>query len=412
MNSGLFAEFEKIRADLEQGVPVPNLSTHLGALDIKFASVSDDYRLMSDGEQQHAYGDFLQIQYIYHELSMVFITRILETSSLRAREMDVHEHQPINVLQEIQPVELPAEQRVVEQSTENQVASTIEQKSDSASDQFDAGAMAVPSPVNQEQIVTEPLPSNDMEIEQDSEHIVFSQQDVWDDEEDDSTLPAPPFKLYCAIMEPIFALKPVRQVNEEAINVIIETITSAANQAREQNFSIVPDSPIIIAAIQRKLDLTSRTVWSWYQEVNEISLDNFVLFLTKRAKSIEPAELATNQNGCKPCTGALPKISKASSSASINQPGPSGAAAKPPKKVRAFCPNCHGEHFLHRCDLFRALLLKDRREIVDRASLCRNCFSSLHATSACKIGGCKRCKNAKHNSLVCAKETSKQLRFK
>lgn len=50
MNSGLFAEFEKMKSDLEQGVPVPNLNMHLGALSIKFASISDDYRLMSDGE--------------------------------------------------------------------------------------------------------------------------------------------------------------------------------------------------------------------------------------------------------------------------------------------------------------------------------------------------------------------------
>lgn len=49
---------------------------------IAFASVSDDYRLLPDDEQEQKRGEVLQVKYVYHEIAMAFISHILEPLEL------------------------------------------------------------------------------------------------------------------------------------------------------------------------------------------------------------------------------------------------------------------------------------------------------------------------------------------
>ena len=47
------------------------------------------------------------------------------------------------------------------------------------------------------------------------------------------------------------------------------------------------------------------------------------------------------------------------------------------------CPCCDQKHYLPRCDAFKAMKVKERREMVMKKGLCRNCFAKGHISKNC-----------------------------
>lgn len=108
----------------------------------------------------------------------------------------------------------------------------------------------------------------------------------------------------------------------------------------------------------------------------EPNLEKMIEFLMKRAQSISIIE----------GPNMMDKKSK------VSEPGA--------KKRKTACPRCCGNHYLHRCEQFRALKLLAKLETLRDANICGNCFSSSHSINNCPGGPCNRCAPIKHNSLL------------
>lgn len=91
-------------------------------------------------------------------------------------------------------------------------------------------------------------------------------------------------------MEPIFSLEKINRVTEQAIHLVLTTVTNAAGMARAWNYSIQHDQELIIMASQHKLDIASQQLWRFFRRQKELSLDLLMEFLADRVQNIDPAE--------------------------------------------------------------------------------------------------------------------------
>lgn len=196
---------------------------------------------------------------------------------------------------------------------------------------------------------------------------------------------------YERLMRPFFVLQPIERVDERALNEILVAISDVRARASELHFSMDKEWRWIFALIQSRMDMVSRSLWEWQLDREEPTLDGFINFLLKRSNRLHPHQRYAAR-------AAQPSTSRASSvgHSGDNQP----TATQKPKKSKSICVNCGGDHFLHKCDGFKALSIKQKRAVLELHRLCHNCFSSAHLTGACSQGACKRCQT-KHNSLVC-----------
>ncbi|XP_043604741.1 uncharacterized protein LOC122577481, partial [Bombus pyrosoma] len=63
------------------------------------------------------------------------------------------------------------------------------------------------------------------------------------------------------------------------------------------------------------------------------------------------------------------------------------------------CPSCKGQHKIWHCDVFKAKSVKNRLEIVKRASLCTNYLGQGHTIAQCSAGSCRICRQRHHTYL-------------
>lgn len=177
--------------------------------------------------------------------------------------------------------------------------------------------------------------------------------------ETEQTKPPPPFAIYAVIMEPLFELKPISQVTEQALDAILSAIADAGAAADKLGYSIEPDASIIIACVQRKLDETSRSIWLWQLDNKEPTLHEFAGFLTKRAKKVQ-SELA--QLPVQSTLGVITQRAEPNAHGFFKaQNGSSkGAVAK---KAKIVCPRCEGGHVLHHAYSFERQLYQLRWEL-------------------------------------------------
>lgn len=198
---------------------------------------------------------------------------------------------------------------------------------------------------------------------------------------------------YERLMRPFFALQPIERVDERVLNEILVAIAEVRANAAELHFSMDREWRWIFALIQSRMDVVSRSLWEWQIDRHEPTLNGFIDFILKRSNRLHPHQRCAAR-------AAQPSTSRASSAGGGGENQPS--ASQKAKKSKPVCVNCGGEHFLHKCDGFRALTIKQKRAVLEMHRLCHNCFSSAHLTGSCAQGACKRCQT-KHNSLLCPK---------
>lgn len=64
------------------------------------------------------------------------------------------------------------------------------------------------------------------------------------------------------------------------------------------------------------------------------------------------------------------------------------------------CPLCQKDHYLHKCDLFVNLSVRDRVSKIQTLNLCPNCFRKGHNLEGCKSNFvCRKCKS-RHNTML------------
>lgn len=72
---------------------------------------------------------------------------------------------------------------------------------------------------------------------------------------------------------------------------------------------------------------------------------------------------------------------------------------------RVHCNNCERNPPMHRCPIFQAMNVLERRERVRRLKLCANCLMYIERNRdghVCQFGRCRRCNRGEfHNSLLC-----------
>lgn len=364
MSFGNFSKFEQVKDALNQGETIKDLSVHLNALAVRFAEISDEFRLLDDDEQQAKEIEFLQLQFQYHDLAILFITKLLDP-------LFISEPEHIENRMDAEP----------KASTESSSTDSV------ASEQGGIEASNGLNSVNDQTTTVEPMEEGATALDTSEAEKVKCAIQSWSDVViPEQEYPPPPFTVYAKIMEPIFALKPITQVNEGALDGVFTAIINAGTMAHNLRYSIEHDAAIIIACVQRNLDATTQGIWLWQLKEREPTLNEFAEFLADLAKRIPTLSC--------PTTSAI----KPNGRSEVN--GSTESKGAVPKKPKIVCPRCEGPHLLHRCEQFRTLTLAAKVETVRRAKICANCFSPSHATVDCAIGVCKRCKT-NHNSLLC-----------
>lgn len=200
---------------------------------------------------------------------------------------------------------------------------------------------------------------------------------------------------YENLMRPLFMLRPLERVDERALNEILVAISAIRERALVLHFSLDREWRWIIAFIQSRMDEISRSLWVWQMDRKEPTLDDLLHFIIKRSNRLEPHERSAARS-------AQPSTSRAAQPSTSRASSTGGGAVPKSKKTKTVCVDCGGDHFLHKCEVFRAHTMKQKRLVLETNRLCHNCFSSAHLTGACSQGVCKRCQ-AKHNSLLCPK---------
>ncbi|XP_065072769.1 uncharacterized protein LOC135697110 [Ochlerotatus camptorhynchus] len=151
--------------------------------------------------------------------------------------------------------------------------------------------------------------------------------------------------------------------------------------------------PWLIHLILEKLDKDTRASWS--QEVVEIenpTFEELLAFLKKRCEMIETCSAFVK----KPVNEPKKEVQR---SVPISTKLKTLYTSTTDKK----CAKCSSEHNTYRCEEFKNMSVKDRRELVQKAKLCFNCLRPFHSVksctskSVCHNSDCKQ----QHHTLLC-----------
>ena len=205
------------------------------------------------------------------------------------------------------------------------------------------------------------------------------------------------------LIEQAKSLKPVRADDPDsliglatAINNIVLTMKLLNSQGHLTN-------PALRNELVTKLPPAQRMQWGEYLKTqglttDQLGLDTFSAWLGERAEAA--ALLAPAKSLAQPTTTYKPRGQTALHAASS-----SANEARRDKPVWS-CRNCNGSHCITWCRSFKALPVKQRRELVYEWKLCTCCLRSGHWRAACQSGGCERCP-ARHHTLLHQERTQR-----
>lgn len=211
-----------------------------------------------------------------------------------------------------------------------------------------------------------------------------------------------PYLQYEKIVRPLFQLPMKIEANVANVDRVLNAITTVLKQAADLHVSTMQNQKMLIALIQSRMDETSRQIWLFQLDA-EPTLNDLVNFLKKRSiflKATERHRESVSKN----------RQERREQVATTSPTTSQGASSLPLmfKKQKVACACCGDEHFLHRCEMFKALKIADRAAILKRKGLCFNCFSAVHKIQECRQGVCRRC-SVKHNSLLCSRQQSNNV---
>lgn len=164
------------------------------------------------------------------------------------------------------------------------------------------------------------------------------------------------YKNYRFCLEPILQLQPINRVSETALETIIRALNEAVRRASDFNACIDSETRAILAMMHRLLDRTTQIlVYAMARQVEStgqmVTLNMLADVLVDRSQNILPEELQVD------------RFSRDMSRDPSPAPSTSGASATKKPKV-AVCPNCGGDHYLHRCEPFRLLTYTQRMSVI------------------------------------------------
>lgn len=198
---------------------------------------------------------------------------------------------------------------------------------------------------------------------------------------------------FVLLVKPIYKFRKMQAPSVQDCRLLIEAINEVQVRADELNYNLESDERALVAYIHGIMDDTTRELWEWHVfDKGVATLPAIIHFLKVRIQRMP-----------KPAT-------RPSSAASSNwdEPSTSAGISNPPKRAKQTdgCYQCGLGHGLCKCPTFDSWSLQAKSKFVHNKKLCINCFSPEHMVAACPLGPCKKCKPIKHNSKLCPKNQS------
>lgn len=177
----------------------------------------------------------------------------------------------------------------------------------------------------------------------------------------------------------------------------------------------------IIHAVHERLDSQTSIAWDKFRDPVRPKLSELKKFLDREAKALINAYESTvvsksnsrpgskrpytdNDNArsfkrFKPNTQS--NGSKNGGNSNGHKGGNSWSGGKSVKFETKHCAVCSEEHLTRKCQKFQNLSLTKRKEKAREAKLCFNCLLPGCSARECSARPCSRCRDKKHNDLLC-----------
>lgn len=320
----------------------------LEELNAHFLTLNEEWKLLDEEAQliEHNKKLYLDAQSTFYQAGMQIIAKIFASMSIADSETsEGQEEQSATLSQIVQEAVGP---QPIESSSDEQRA-------------IDLNCSANNSMVNDEKMIEQPQELGLPDI---------------------SSLS---FQDHGRVLKPILTLQPIQSISERAINEIVVSLIEVNERANEDQVSIESQHRLLMIYVHSLLDVTSQQIFNWQMMDGEPSWDEFIQFLTKRAKNIGPSE-------------------QGRSSAKSEHTNPpqmvSNYGGNSAKQLKLLCFWCNrNDHVLIHCIPFKNQSTEVRERFVEAQRLCYNCFSITHQVDKCNKGACRWCQT-KHNSLL------------
>ncbi|XP_055590686.1 uncharacterized protein LOC129742770 [Uranotaenia lowii] len=146
--------------------------------------------------------------------------------------------------------------------------------------------------------------------------------------------------------------------------------------------------------------LDSATIRAWEQDTrqkDEVKKDELIEFLIHQVRMLKSVDSDLQHRSSlftvSKVAGQIPK-KQAPIKSVVN------AATSETQSNLSLCHCCLRQHPLHQCPAFQHLSISQRREIVTKNNLCRNCFRANHQARSCKSKFLCRICQAKHHTML------------
>lgn len=221
---------------------------------------------------------------------------------------------------------------------------------------------------------------------------------------------------YSHIMQ-ILNIPHMSKPSAEKLRAMIDTTDQHLRMLKRFDVDTEQWSAIICVILLGKIDNETRGLWETKDNLPNIP-DMNALFshLEQRILAIRNMEQSARQYALvsqpaiandKPAK-ASPRQPQHDSKNGVNRKPASKAEPMPPSKP---CPMCANgvEHFLWRCDAFRALDSAKKLDLLKSWNICEVCLVANHAAADCSKGICPNCHKGKHNTAVCPQPKARQI---
>ncbi|XP_067625894.1 uncharacterized protein [Eurosta solidaginis] len=177
-------------------------------------------------------------------------------------------------------------------------------------------------------------------------------------------------------------------------------------QLRVQGIPVEGWDMMVVHLLHERLDSETGKQWELQRQTEIPTIKQMLEFLDRQAAAL--ANVADMHRKRTPDRRAAPNNKREMGNGDRVKRGQNSSGNT--ERQLGQCVACKRHHALWSCDEFKALNLRAREELINRNSLCRNCFKRGHGADNCFQGSCVRCPGQmKHNSLLCPmKEISKQ----
>ncbi|XP_043587608.1 uncharacterized protein LOC122569959 [Bombus pyrosoma] len=183
----------------------------------------------------------------------------------------------------------------------------------------------------------------------------------------------------------IFEYPKINKETPEAIDDFLETV-KANLQALEKLGEPITSNVVLIKLLTSKLP--SAIIRKWQRTLPDKKMPSYthlVEFLKTRTNSDRTSPTTTTKKASDKHNRQQQHAPRSITFATTHRP--------------TACPSCKGQHKIWYCKVFKATSVKNRLEIVKRASLCTNCLGQGHTIAQCSAGSCCICRQRHHTYL-------------